>query len=103
MKKEVAQLAINHVKASIKELEDSLVVVRDNCDEDESAAYRYGIGYALSEIHDRILDPIIREHPDLLPEGVDYVPPPGPMLAQWGAKYRDEENPERQLRRPEDR
>ncbi len=92
MKKEIAQQALAHIKTSIKELEESLVLVRDNCDEDEAMAYRYGVGYALSEIHDRILDPIIREHPDLLPEGVDYAPPSGPTLAQRGAKYRYEQS-----------
>jgi hypothetical protein len=86
MKKEIAQIALDHIKKSIQELEDSLVVVRDNCDSNEFKAYRHGIAHTLSEIHDRILDPVIREHPDLLPEGIEYKPPPGPTLAEIGSK-----------------
>ena len=86
MKKELARIALSHIKACIKELEDSLVIVQDNCDADESTAYRRSIGHTLSEIQDRILDPIIMEHPDLVPEDIDYRPRPGPMLSDIGSK-----------------
>ena len=93
MRREIAQMVLTQIKASIQQLEDSLVIVQDNCDADELMAFKYGIGFTLSEIHDRILDPLIREHPDLLPEGVDYEPPSGPTLAQMAARYNDERSP----------
>jgi hypothetical protein len=46
----------------------------------ESKVVRRAVGYVLSEIQDRLGDPIYREHPDLLPKGVDYAPLPGATL-----------------------
>ena len=86
MKKDVARSAMDRVTRAIDILEESLVVVTEGSEPGETRAYRHGIGYALSEIHDRILDPLLREYPELLPEGVEYIPPSGPTLAQIGAK-----------------
>ena len=88
MDKEIARSVVKEMQNAIQKMEDSLVFVRNGCSTEEFAAYRYGIGHALSEIHDRILDPIIREHPDLLPEDVDYVPPAGPTMAEMIKQYR---------------
>ncbi|MCC6554190.1 MAG: hypothetical protein IT372_14385 [Polyangiaceae bacterium] len=86
MKKQTARDAMGLVTRAIDLLEESLVLVAQSSDPGESRAYRHGVGYALSEIHDRILDPILREHPDLLPDGIDYQPPAGPTLAQIADK-----------------
>jgi|RifCSP13_3_1023840.scaffolds.fasta_scaffold165341_1 hypothetical protein len=86
MKKEVAEQVMAMVKTSIEELNKSIYLVQERCAPEELKAFRRGVGHALSEIHDRILNPILREHPDLLPKDVDYTPPPGPTLAEIGSK-----------------
>ena len=72
----------------MKELDDSVRIVQESCNDEELKAFRRGIGYVLSELQDRITDPIFREHMDLVPEGIDYAPLPGLTLAQIAAKSR---------------
>ena len=67
-------------------LNNSIRIVQDLCTPEELKAYRRGAGHALSEIHDRLLSPILREHPDLMPKDAGYTPPPGPTLAEIGSK-----------------
>ena len=88
MKKKTAEEVVTIVRRCIGELNDSLCIVRDECNEDEFIAYRLGFAHVLSEIQDRLTDPIYREYADLIPEEADYAPLPGPMLAEIGAKER---------------
>jgi hypothetical protein len=86
MNKEAAQQIMAKLKSCIQELNESIYIVQEKCAPEELKAYRRGVGHTLSEIHDRILNPILREHPDLIPDDADYMPPPGPTLAEIGAK-----------------
>lgn len=88
MKKETAELIMAKLKVSIQQMNESICIIQENCTAEEFNAFRRGVGYTLSEIQERILDPILSEHPDLVPGDVDYKPPQGPTLAQIGAKYR---------------
>jgi hypothetical protein len=86
MNKKAAERIMTKLKNCIHELNESICIVQENCATEELKAYRRGVGHTLSEIHDRILHPILREHPDLIPDDADYTPPPGPTLAEIGAK-----------------
>lgn len=55
-------------------LDEILETIRRECSEDEVLRYTDGISQVLEHLHDDILAPIYREHPDLRPE----EPPPTP-------------------------
>jgi hypothetical protein len=84
MEKQIAKQALSNVLVAIQELNSALRLVIDNCSTSEAKAFRRGVGYALSEIHDRITDPIFREHPELVPSNANYHPTPGPTLSELG-------------------
>ncbi len=50
--------------------------------EQESKLIRRAVGYALSEIQERLTDPLYREYPDLVPKGIDYAPLPGARIGE---------------------
>ena len=86
MQKEVAKNIIDMMTTHMKELNDSVKFVQDNCSPEELKAYRRGVGYILSEMTERVMDSIYREHPLLLPEGIGYDPGPGATLAEKGSR-----------------
>jgi hypothetical protein len=88
MDKNVANEVVAIVRKCIRDLNESLCLVRDRGSEDEFVAYRLGFAHVLSEIQDRLTDPIYREHMDLIPQEVDYAPLPGPTLSQIGIEER---------------
>lgn len=88
MQKEIADEVTRRLRQCIGELNDILFKIRDNCSEDEFKAFRRGVGNVMSEMQDRLTDPIYREHPDLIPEEANYAPLPGPMLKDIIAKQR---------------
>jgi hypothetical protein len=80
--KEIAKCVI----MCIDELNKMLFTVRERCSDDEFKALRRGVGYVMSELQDRITDPVYREHPDLIPPEAGYVPRSGPTLSEIATK-----------------
>jgi hypothetical protein len=88
MRRELAEEITRRIRLCIGELNNILILVRDNCDEDEFKAFRRGVGNVLSEIQDRLTDPIYREHPNVIPSDANYTPLPGPTLKDIATKSR---------------
>lgn len=84
MNRDAAQKIIQMMVAHTNELSASVALVHENCSPEESKKYRLAVGHILSEMQDRVLDPLLREHPDLKPDGLDYTPGPGNRLAEGG-------------------
>jgi hypothetical protein len=88
MDKATAKQIIIRMESCMSLLNEVAQIAQANCDEQEDRVVRLGVGYVLSEIQDRLTDPIYREYPDLLPQGVDYTPLEGPTLSEMAAKSR---------------
>jgi sugar-specific transcriptional regulator TrmB len=86
MTRDVAVAIVANLKDCINRLNESIVMVMNECSEEELRAFRRGVGHVMSEIHDRLSDPIFREHPDLIPPEADYIPHTGPTLAEIGQR-----------------
>ncbi len=88
MDKETAKQIMARARESIRRLDEMVQVALSNGDEDELRVVRRAAAHALSELQDRLIDPILREYPDLLPEGVDYTPLKGPTFTELAEKLR---------------
>lgn len=86
MDKDTAKQIISRMETCINLLSEVVQVAHLNCAEQEERIVRRGVGYVLSEIQDRLTDPIYREYPELLPQGIDYAPLEGPTLGQMAKK-----------------
>jgi hypothetical protein len=86
MDKDIAKQLVGQMLACIDILNEAVKIAHAKCGEDEARAVRRGVGYVLSEMQDRLTDPIFREYPDLVPQGIDYAPPKGPTLGQMAKK-----------------
>ena len=84
MNKETAEGLFDGLQRCVHELEESLRFAMKNCNDDEVSAYRRGVAYVMSEIQDRLLDPICREHADVIPTSETYTPRTGSTLAELG-------------------
>lgn len=82
MQREVAEIIINMMQEHMRNLNESVRLVQERCSAEEFKSYRRGIGHIFAEMGERIMDPIYREHRDLLPEGIEYTPGPGPTLSE---------------------
>ena len=52
-----------------KAIESITAVVASELDEDEASFYEFGVGVMLADAYERILNPIVSQHPELAPEG----------------------------------
>ena len=86
MDKDAAKQIMGRMFACIDILNEVVEISQAKCGEDEARAVRHAVGYALSEMQDRLTDPIFREYPDLVPQGIAYAPRQGPTLDQMGKK-----------------
>jgi len=51
------------------ELDRSVALVKDSgADEETLKKYRRSVGHVMAELHDQIMRPIFKEHPDLEPD-----------------------------------
>jgi hypothetical protein len=89
MDKNTATQIMIRMETCINLLSEVVQIAHTNCGEHEDRVVRRGVGHVLSEIQDRLTDPIYREHPDLLPQGIDYAPLAGPTLS--GMRMGEEE------------
>jgi hypothetical protein len=59
MTKDTAAQIMSGMLVCIQELNNSIYLVQERCTPEELTAYKRGVGHTLSELHDRILDPIL--------------------------------------------
>ena len=86
MDKATAKQIVIRIDSCMSLLSEMVQIAHENCGEQEDRVVRRGVGYVLSEIQDRLTDPIFREYPDLVPQGIDYTPLKGPTLSDMVAK-----------------
>lgn len=86
MDRDTAKQIIARMETCINLLGEVVQIAHANCSEHEDRVVRRGVGHVLSEIQDRLTDPIYREYQDLLPQGMDYAPLEGPTLSELAAK-----------------
>ena len=94
MDKDTAKEIIARMETCINLLGEVVQVAHAKCGKDEARVVGRAAGHALSEMYDRLIDPILREHPDLLPQGIDYAPPEGPTLSEMATKIGPTSPPE---------
>jgi hypothetical protein len=75
MKKDIGEAISKLMLKYAAKLDDSVRLVMENCSDDEFQAYRLAVGKVMAEMLTEIMNPIYREHPDLLPEGLEPPPP----------------------------
>lgn len=81
MEKETAAKITARMESCMHLLSEIVQIADADCSENESKVVRRGIGFILSEMQERIMDPIYRTYPDLVPSGVDYAPLEGPTIS----------------------
>ena len=86
MDKATAKQIIIRINSCMSLLNEVAQIAHANCIEQEDRVVCRGVGYVLSEMQDRLTDPILREYPDLVPQGIDYIPLKGPILSDMAAK-----------------
>lgn len=86
MEKDIAKQIMGRMYACIDIFNEVVGIADAKCGKDEARVVRRAVGYALSEIQDRLTDPILREYPDLLPQGINYAPLKGPTLSEMATK-----------------
>ena len=86
MDSETAKKVIDTLNQAIAALNEGIRLVTSRGSEDEARAFRRGVGHTMTEIHERLADPIFREHPDLVPDEAEYAPGSGPTLGEIGAR-----------------
>lgn len=80
--KHVAEQILVRTESCGDLLDEMARIARENCGKPEERMLRHGLMRVHIELHERITDPILREHPDLLREGVHDKPEKGPTLSE---------------------
>lgn len=68
MDRETAKKLIDMMRDCSKKLDDVIVLVTDECPEEEARKFRGAAGNIMGHIFVDLLDPVYREHPELEPE-----------------------------------
>lgn len=68
MKKETAKQVGDLMINIQSKLNESIIVVQNNCSDEEFKQYRKTVAYIMGDIITDIMNPIYKEYPDLLPE-----------------------------------
>jgi len=90
MHKDTAKQIMARAWDCMRLVNEMVEVALSNCDEDKLRVVRYAAGYTTAEMYERLIEPVLREYPDLLPEGIDYTPPKGPTFTELAAKMKQE-------------
>ena len=88
MDKETAAKITARMESCMHLLTEIVQIADADCGGNESKVVRRGVGFILSEMQDRIMDPIYRTYPDLVPKGVDYAPLEGPKISDLASAIR---------------
>lgn len=86
MNKETAAQIMSRVETCLDVLGEIVQIAHAECSDSESRVIRRGIGFVLSEMQDRIADPIYRMYPELVPARVEYTPLKGPTLTDLASE-----------------
>lgn len=86
MDKDTAKQLMARAQDCIHLFNEMVELAQSNCDKDEERVVRHAVGHALSELLDRLMVPIFREYPDLIPEGSDYGSLEGPTFTELASK-----------------
>ena len=68
MNRELAGEIVTLLTDQARELIDALLKIQQECEEEELSFYRSGIGKVMGYMLTEILNPLFKEHPDLVPE-----------------------------------
>jgi hypothetical protein len=79
--KETAAKITTRIESCMRLLGEIVQIADGNCSESEKKVIRRGVGSVLSEMQDRISDPIYRSYSELIPKDVDYTPLEGPTIS----------------------
>jgi hypothetical protein len=66
--RDVAFRVLNENFRSIKILEESIVYLQDSGSKEDIGTYKIAVGSVMAEFYDSIIDAILSEHPDLVPD-----------------------------------
>jgi hypothetical protein len=88
MDEDTAKQLMARAKDCIELFNEMVELAQSHCDQDEERVVRHAVGFALSELLDRLIVPIFREYPDLIPEGSDYGSLEGPTFTELAANSR---------------
>jgi hypothetical protein len=67
MKRHVAEKALPTLFEAAAEMNDTLLLIKKECSEEELDAYREGMALAMGYLYNGVIYPILREHPDFTP------------------------------------
>jgi hypothetical protein len=70
MKRHVAEQALAALFEAAAKMNNTLLLIQNECNEEEFLAYREGTGLAMGYLYSEIIDPILRQHPDLTPAAI---------------------------------
>ncbi|MBK8257174.1 MAG: hypothetical protein IPK82_31440 [Polyangiaceae bacterium] len=68
MKRHVAEKALAALYDASHKMNATLLLIQQECSEEEFIAYRKGTGLAMGHLYLELIRPILQEHPDLEPE-----------------------------------
>lgn len=88
MDKDIAKQLMARAYDCMRLVNEMVEVALASGDEDDLRVVRHAAAHITAELQDRLMDPILREYPDLLPEGIDYTPLKGPTFTELAEKLR---------------
>jgi len=74
--RELARTAMVMAEAFIRGVNGLLQEAQERCSPDEYEAFKRGVGISMGTVDMRLLEPLYRVHPDLMPEGYELTPAP---------------------------
>ena len=72
--KELATAALRLGEAFIIGMNRMLKQVKVSCSDEEYEAFRRAVGLSIGPVDMRLMDPLYRAHPELMPEGYELGP-----------------------------
>lgn len=70
MDRHVAERVIPALFEAAGKMNDALLLIQEGCSGEEFAALRRGTGRAMGYLYSDVIQPILREYPDLTPENM---------------------------------
>lgn len=70
MDRKIAEKVVPALFEASGKMNDALLLIQEGCSAEEFAAFRKGTGRAMGYWYTEVIDPILREYPDLTPENI---------------------------------
>lgn len=74
MERHIAEQALAALKDASLEVSTTLSLIQRECTEEEFVEYRTAAGTAMGHLLTEVIEPIVRQHPDLEPEELKKPP-----------------------------